>query len=297
MSKTLFAPRLGAIYRINDNNVFRAGYGITYNPLPFSRPLRGFFPLTLASQFNAEEPYGWATTFEEGIPDVVGPDLSSGRLDLPGSYLMRTPAGDVSRSRIHSWNVSFERRLPWDVSVDMAYVGTAKNGGFTDIDANASDVPGGGATSRPLYDIRGNSSLLLWGPFAKSRYHSLQVAINRPFKNGLLLKGAYTLSRAKNEVDDDGWSQLTWSAPSLRDAITRWPATIARTSSTWRSSTSCRTRSSSARTRCSARSWAIGRSTGSTARCRVCRSRSLPRAQLDMPGNQRRPRISTANTR
>jgi hypothetical protein len=96
-------------------------------------------------------------------------------------------------------------------------VGTAKNGGFTDIDANASDVPGGGAASRPLNAIRGNNSLLLWGPTAKSRYHSLQVALNRPFKNGLLLKGAYTLSRAKNEVDDDGWSQLMWSAPSLRD--------------------------------------------------------------------------------
>jgi hypothetical protein len=44
----------------------------------------------------------------------------------------------------------------------------------------------------------------------------LQVALNRPFKGGLMLKGAYTLSRAKNEVDDDGWSQLDWSAPSLR---------------------------------------------------------------------------------
>ena len=64
--------------------------------------------------------------------------------------MLPTPAGDVSRAQIDSWNVSFERRLPWDVSVDMAYVGTAKNGGFTDIDANASDVPGGGATSRPL---------------------------------------------------------------------------------------------------------------------------------------------------
>ncbi len=129
---------------------------------------------------------------------------------------MRTPAADVSRSRIHSWNVSFERRLPWDLSVDIAYVGTAKNGGFTDIDANASDVPGGGSASRPLADIRGNQSLLLWGPTAKSRYNSLQVAINRPFKHGLMLKGGYTLSRAKNEVDDDGWSQLMFSAPSQR---------------------------------------------------------------------------------
>jgi len=112
--------------------------------------------------------------------------------------------------------VSFERRLPWDVSVDVAYVGTEKNGGFTDIDANASDVPGGGSESRPLSSIRGNQSMLLWGPTAKSRYNSLQVAINRPFKNGLMLKGAYTLSKAKNEVDDDGWSQLMWNAPSQR---------------------------------------------------------------------------------
>ena len=56
---------------------------------------------------------------------------------------MRTPASDLSRSRIHSWNIAFERRLRWDVSMDIAYVGTAKNGSFTDIDANASDVPGG----------------------------------------------------------------------------------------------------------------------------------------------------------
>ncbi len=54
MSKTLFAPRLGAVYRINENTVFRTGWGITYNPLPFSRPLRGFFPLTLAAQLHRQ---------------------------------------------------------------------------------------------------------------------------------------------------------------------------------------------------------------------------------------------------
>jgi hypothetical protein len=218
VSSTLFAPRLGAVYRIDQNSVFRTGWGITYNPLPFSRPLRGFFPLTLAAAYYADEPFGWVTTLEKGIPDVVSPDESSGLLPLPNDYLMRTPAEDVSRSRVHSWNVSYERRLPWDVSVDVAYVGTAKNGGFTDIDANASDVPGGGSATRPFVanGMGRNNAVLLWGPFAKSRYHSLQVAINRPFKNGLMLKGAYTLSKAKNEVDDDGWSQLTWSAPSQR---------------------------------------------------------------------------------
>jgi hypothetical protein len=217
VSKTLFAPRVGGIYRITDNTIFRSGYGITYNPLPFSRPLRGFFPLTLAADYYATEPYGWLTTFAQGIPDVTAPDQSTGRLPLPNEYLMRTPMSDVSRSRIHSWNVSLERRLPYDISVDMAYVGTAKNGGYADINANASDVPGGGVDSQPFYSRIGRSNdVLLWGPITKSRYHSLQVAINRPFKNGLMLKGAYTLSRAKNETDDDGWAGLDYNAPSLR---------------------------------------------------------------------------------
>ncbi len=40
-AKNNFAPRVGAIFRLNDNNVFRSGYGVTYNPLPWSRPMRG----------------------------------------------------------------------------------------------------------------------------------------------------------------------------------------------------------------------------------------------------------------
>ena len=216
VSKSLFAPRLGAIYRLNDNTVFRTGYGITYNPLPFSRPLRGFFPLTLASEFRSVDPYGVATTFEQGIPNVVAPDESSGRIPLPNSYLMRSPMADVSRSRIQSWNAAVQRKVAYDITVDVAYVGTAKNGGFADYDANASDVPGGGAASQPYFDTLGrNGQTLLWGPITKSRYNSLQVAINRPFTKGLLLKGAYTLSRAKDETDDDGWATLPYSAPSL----------------------------------------------------------------------------------
>ena len=207
VSKSLFAPRLGAIYRLNDNTVFRTGYGITYNPLPFSRPLRGFFPLTLASEFSSVDPYGVATTFEQGIPNVVAPDESSGRIPLPNSYLMRSPMADVSRSRIQSWNAAVQRKVAYDITVDVAYVGTAKNGGFADYNANASDVPGGGAASQPFFDTLGrNGEVLLWGPITKSRYNSLQVAINRPFTNGLLLKGAYTLSRAKDETDNDGWA-------------------------------------------------------------------------------------------
>ena len=279
VSKTLFAPRLGAVYRINEDTVVRSGYGITYNPLPFSRPLRGFYPLTLAADYNAPNPYAWATTLAAGIPDVVGPDLSSGTIPLPNAYGMRTPRDDVSRSRIHSWNVSFERRLPKDISLDVAYVGTAKNGGFADININASDTPGGGVASQPLYAAFGRqNSLELWGPLTKSRYNSLQVAVNRPFKNGLLLKGAYTWSHAKNETDDDGWAGLTWNGaepvePQLCDRRLR---SAARLSDGVRLRAALQVERDPAiarRTGCSA----TGRSTASTARMRARRSRS-PRA-------------------
>jgi hypothetical protein len=43
------------------------------------------------------------------------------------------------------------------------------------------------------------------------------MALNRPFKNGLLLKGAYTLSRARNETDEDGWATLMYSHPLVLD--------------------------------------------------------------------------------
>ena len=218
VSKTLFAPRLGGIYRIDDNTVFRTGYGITYNPLPFSRPLRGFYPLTISANLTSTNPFGYQMTLDEGVPDIVGPDLSSGNIPLPNTYDMRSPTDDVSRGRIQSWNVALERRIKYDLSLDVAYVGTHSTGGFADLDINASTTPGCGADCQPFYPTFGRSiSLLHWGPRTRTNYHALQVALNRPFKNGVLIKGAYTLSRAKNETDDDGWAGLSWNAPSQLD--------------------------------------------------------------------------------
>jgi hypothetical protein len=47
----------------------------------------------------------------------------------------------------------------------------------------------------------------------ETRYHSLQVGINRPFTRGLLLKGAYTFSKAENMADDDG-AGVSFNSPS-----------------------------------------------------------------------------------
>ena len=83
VSKTLFAPRLGLAYRLNDDTVFRTGYGLTFNPLPFARPLRGFYPANVGATFQQNNPAGWYGTLANGIPDLTGPDLSSAGFRCP----------------------------------------------------------------------------------------------------------------------------------------------------------------------------------------------------------------------
>ena len=145
-----FAPRLGAVYRLNENTVFRTGYGVTYNPIPWGRPLRGFYPATIADRFFTSNTFGYYNTLADGIPLITGPDLQSGRFPLPAGVDMRTPEpGNVDRGSIQSWNATIERRLPWNIAVDVAYVGTAGNGGYADLDINAPTVVGGGDASRP----------------------------------------------------------------------------------------------------------------------------------------------------
>jgi hypothetical protein len=122
----------------------------------------------------------------------------------------------VDRGIIQQWNVAFEHRLPGDVSAEIAYVGTRTDGGYADLNINYG-VPGGGNASRQYFNVAGTTAINDWAARTKSRYHAMQLALNRPFKNGLALKGAYTLSRAKNMADEDGWVGLTWNTPLMYD--------------------------------------------------------------------------------
>ena len=216
------APRLGAVYRLNQDTVLRAGYGTTFNNMGWGRPVRGDlqYPITLATTFTQPLQFMYYNRLGEGIPLVVGPDQSSGRVPLPNSVGMTTPElGNVDRGKIHTWNVAFERRLPLDISVDVAYVGAKGVGGYGWVDVNLPTTLGGGAASRPYFISHGRQlDTNVWGAILDTDYDSLQVAINRPFKQRFMLKGAYTFSRSMNESDADGRTGLSMGAhPGYRD--------------------------------------------------------------------------------
>jgi hypothetical protein len=206
-----FLPRLGFSYRMTDDDVLRGGYGITVAPSPFTRPLRGFFPTVDAQNFPAETAFIPGTTLAEGIPLFFPSDVSGGRLEVPTTATMGSPYADkINRAYIQSWNLTYERRLPWDISLATSYVGTKTTHqiGFRDIN---SAGPGEGQSGKPLFAPFGRTAQLLRFDGQRSgNYHSLQMALNKPFSKGLFLKGAYTWSKAMNRTDDDGWSGVDY---------------------------------------------------------------------------------------
>jgi hypothetical protein len=207
--KDTFAPRIGAVYRVNDKTVIRSGYGMTYDArgMGAQEAFKGLnvYPLALNGTFQtaaALANFGWYGTLSDGIPLLVGPDLNSGRVPLPNTVGMQTPVPDsVRRGKTHSWNVAVERRLP-GVSVDVAYVGNQLDGGLTAINLNPVLHLGGGAADRPFIITNGRQlAVNAFIPYQKAKYNALQVGISRPLTGGLLLKGHYTYASS--------WSRAT----------------------------------------------------------------------------------------
>jgi Carboxypeptidase regulatory-like domain/TonB dependent receptor len=255
-SKKLFAPRVGFAYQINNGTVVRAGFGISVDPLPLARPLRGFYPLTVGSNFSgvngfasvgsfspnppaggsvlpscAPGTFNPGVCFPVGIPSVCCPDISSGTLPLPPQALERTVGpGELKRGYIESWNLVVERKLPANFFFSVGYVGTQTVHQFGDLNINAS-LPGTGQLGQPLNCKTANfttnpptcvvpafgrtTDTLLFQGWLSANYHSLQAAITRQFSKGLMVKGAYTYSKAINWTDDDGWAGLNWNDPNI----------------------------------------------------------------------------------
>ncbi len=214
-SKKLFAPRVGFAFRLNEKTVIRSGYGITFDPLPFSRPLRGLYPSTITASFVpvSVTGYEYYNSIATGLPPVPTPDISKGSIPLPPTIDMgpRSPwGGQLDRGYIQSWNFTLERELPYALVGNVAYVGNHHVHWLADIDINAA-APGTGTAGRPLYAKQGRAiGASMWDGLADGNYNSLQAALNRGFAGGLLLKGSYTWSKSINLTDEDGWASMRY---------------------------------------------------------------------------------------
>lgn len=218
-SHKLFVPRLGLAYSLNAKTVVRAGYGISIDPLPLARPLRGFYPLTVPSTFTSANSFVPYNSLSIGIPAIPAPDQTQPYLSVPLTAQTRYVDGNsIKRGYVESWNLVVERELPWQLFTSIAYVGTQTIHSFVDIDVNAG-VPGRGtagqALNQPGLPTAGRTAVTwAWNGRFNANYNGLQVALEKRASKSLMIKAAYTFSKAMNFTDNDGWAQLMFNTPS-----------------------------------------------------------------------------------
>jgi hypothetical protein len=200
-------PRTGISWRLGEDAVIRAGYGASTIPFPDNRYAFNF-PVKQNNVQNSVNQFQRAGTMAAGFPDPVLVSIpADGIIPLSGSLLNATYdviPPTLNEGTLHSWNVAFQRQLPWNLTGEVAYVGNAGVDLVMDIDRNAGMVYGAGNPGRPEYAafMRTGTSRTRTND-GKSRYHAMQVKVDRRFKAGLLVTNSYTLGRGRDYVSEN----------------------------------------------------------------------------------------------
>ena len=220
---TTISPRFGAAYRLSDKTVLRLGYGRGYDigvfGSVFGHNVTQNLPvLGIQSNVPAQN-YLSVFSLAQGptalIPGTIldsQPKGPNGRPILPNGVTafilpetLRLPTSD-------QWNLTVQRQLPGNISVEAAYVGTkgthtfAGNGG--DYDFNQATIVGylgaNGATTstnsrKPFFNKFGwSQNFRYYGSDASTNYHGGQFKIEKRFSKGFSMLSHYTWSRAFN---------------------------------------------------------------------------------------------------
>lgn len=201
-----FSPRLGAAYRPTDTVVLRAGYGINYDPYPlaFVRNMLTNYPNFLQQTITSPNAFQPATRLSDGIPELVVPDISSGRVVVPTTYAVRSLPQVVERGYIQSWNFSAQKQLSAGFTAQVAYVGTRQVKVSQRLNLNAGQILGAGLAGQPFNArFRRTADTELLTPVGHNLYDGLQTSVQRRFAQGLQLNMSYTFAKAIGLCCDD----------------------------------------------------------------------------------------------
>ena len=206
---THFSPRTGVSWRLDEKSVVRAGYGASTIPFPdnrfaFNYPVKQNYNGTAANGAQAQG------SMAAGFPAPALFDIpASGIIPIAGTALQNAtldviPTG-LTEGTLHSWNVAYQRQLPFFLSADIAYVGNRGVDLVMDVDRNASMVYNSGNNGRPQFPTFNRTGTSRERTnLGKTTYHGLQMKIDRRFRQGIMITNSYTLSRAMNYVDENG---------------------------------------------------------------------------------------------
>jgi hypothetical protein len=233
---TLFAPRIGTAYRVNDRTVIRAGGGIFYIPAdiqfpegPYGNPVNYLNNLMVSSINSQVTPLNTLSDpYPAGFAAPPGRDPSFQARLLGGSS--RTPLRLARYGYTLQWNLAVEHRLPGGVVAEAAWAGLRGvhlPQGSLQMNQIATAYLALAARLRdqvlnPLYGLIANGALSqptvergqLLLPFPQytsttdpggyqgnSVYHALQMKAEKRLGSGGRLMAAYTFSKVISDIE------------------------------------------------------------------------------------------------
>jgi hypothetical protein len=214
------SPRLGVVYDLfgDGSTIVRGGWGIFYD-----RP-----------QGN--------TVFDmaNNAPSMLQPTLQYGLLqNLAGAtgdpfptLGLQPTTYDFDPPKVQAWNVGIQRKLPYSMVFDIAYVGSVSDGlmEFDEINAvpagarfaAANQDPTRASGAKPddlLRPYQGYGGIRYWDFTGYSNYHAMQTGVSRRFDRGWMFSSFYVWSKSLGTGNTDWSTRYPYSDKATNDRV------------------------------------------------------------------------------
>jgi len=220
----LFDPNLSRNY-INTDNVWQPRVGIAYSITPKTvvRAGAGRFATRMGLIDNVfpggNSPFQPFVTVNNVSVDNPGASLTSG---TAAALTITTLNPHLKPPEAWNWNATFERQLPWESVLSVAYVAHRGLHAWQVYDINqptagALAAAPAGTSVNYLRPYKGYAAIQEEESGVNSTYNSLQISWNRRFVKGLLFGASYTLSKSM-----DGGSNYRDIVPDTYNTSNLW---------------------------------------------------------------------------
>ncbi len=190
-SQVNVVPRVGIAYQTSSRDVIRAGFGGFV-----SRP--GVYDSVF---LGGNPPFQPMASVTNGIVDNPG---GATRVQFPQFFMTIDPVYRIPMS--YNWNLSYQRNIGFETTVEVGYVGTVGNYLARERDLNQLPVgttfqpANAGANVNFLRPFKGFANIPMLEHSGRSTYHGLQIEANRRFTKGVSYGVAYTFSKAMDNA-------------------------------------------------------------------------------------------------
>jgi len=211
-----WAPRVGLSYQLTEKTVLRGGYGRSYDlgvfGSIFGHTVTQNLPVLSAQSLVAPANFASVFNLAQGPPAPVFPPVpTNGLLQVPNGVSERALPDKQHLPAVDAYNITVQRELTHDVSVEAAYVGNYGQRVFAgdnpDININQASIAGYPNVPRDLrrpYFVRygWTQDIAVYCNCAHNRYDALQTRLTKRFSRGYSIYAQYTAQRERQDLPE-----------------------------------------------------------------------------------------------